>query len=210
MCGAALSLSAAPQNYRKLVGQQKEICGRVVEYTTAFKRRCDIALMIGERSKKWKFAAVVPKSSRQVLSAKPESYLLEDICVSGLVVEEDKKPYIKVENPEQLRIAKTSRPFAPDAARDCDDGVQLPKVLLEVKPEYSRAAMREKVQGAVVVEIVVAADGTVTDGRVIRSLHPDLDASALRSAKAWRFSSPTVHGQPAAMVVMIELTFRLT
>ena len=205
-----MSIGAAPQDYRKFVGQQKEFCGRVVEYTTAFKRRCDIALMIGQRSTKWKFAAVVPKSSRPALSAKPESYLFEDICVSGVVVEEGKKPYIKVENPEQLRMVKPSTLFAPDAARDCDEGTQLPKVLLEVKPEYTRAAMREKVQGAVLVEIVVAADGTVTDGRVLKALHPDLDASALRAAKAWRFSSPTVHGQPAAMVVMIELTFRLT
>ena len=209
VCGAVLSVSAAPQNYRKFVGQQKEFCGTVVEYATAFKRRCDVALMIGSRAKSWKFAAVVPRSSRQALSARPETYILQDICVSGTVVEENKKPYIKVEKPEQLRISKPSTPFAPDAARECDDGAVLPKILKEVKPEYSSAAMRAKVQGAVEVEVLVAADGTVADARVIHKLHPDLDASALQTTRAWRFGSPTVNGQPVPMVVTIELTFTL-
>ena len=209
ICGAALSLSAAPQDYRKHVGQHWKMCGTVVEYTEAFKRKCDVALMIGSRATNWKFAAVVPKSARQLLPAKPETYLLQDICVSGTVVEEKKKPYIKVEKAEQLQILKPVTPFAPDAARDCDEGAELPKLRKEVRPEYTRAAMQAKVEGVVELEALVGADGTVAGGRVFRSLHPDLDAAALRAVKGWKFTSPLVHGTPAPMVVVIELTFTL-
>lgn len=111
LAGAALSVGAAPQDYRKFVGQQKEFCGTVVEYTTAFKRRCDIALMIGSRARSWKFAAVVPRSSRQALSARPETYILQDICVSGTVVEENKKPYIKVEKPSSCESRSRRAPL---------------------------------------------------------------------------------------------------
>jgi TonB family protein len=208
-CAIALSIGAAPQDYRKFVGQQKQFCGRVVEYRDAFKRRCDIALLIGSRSTSWKFAAVVPKSARTALPRKPETYLLQDICVSGTVVEEKKKPYIKVETPEQLQNWKASEPFAPDAARECDGGAKLPKVLKEVKPQYSRAAMRAKVEGVVEVEVLIGADGSVADVRVVRELHPDLDASAARVVKEWQFTAPTVNGTPAPMAVLIELTFTL-
>ena len=85
----------------------------------------------------------------------------------------------------------------------------MPRIIKEVRPEYSRAAMRAKVQGAVELETLIAVDGTVTDVRVIRPLHADLDAAAIRSVKAWKFTTPTVHGVPTPMAVMIELTFTL-
>jgi len=209
LCSVAASFGAAPQDYRKFVGQEKQFCGKVVEVTEAFKRKCDLALMIGSPSSKWKFAAVVPASARKALPLRPEAYLLLDICVQGEVVEEKKKPYIRVEKPEQIQIWKASQPFAPDAARECDEGAEMPKVLKEVRPQYSSAAMRAKVQGVVELEAVIGADGIVTAARVVRPLHPDLDASALRSVRAWQFTSPTLHGVPAPMVAIIELTFTL-
>jgi TonB family protein len=151
----------------------------------------------------------VPKSARHSLSRSPETYLLQDICVSGTVVEEKKKPYVKIEKPEQLQMWKPSQPFAPDIARECDEGAKLPKVLKEVKPEYSNAAMRAKIEGVVEVEVVIGADGSVADVRVVRELHPDLDASAVRVVKEWQFTAPTVNGTPAPMAALIELTFRL-
>jgi TonB family protein len=208
LCSAALSLSAASQDYRKFVGQQKEICGKVVEVTDAFKRKCDVALMLGSRADKWKFAAVIPKSARGDVSVRPEAYLLTDLCVSGQVVEEKKKPYIKVESREQLRIAK-GQPFWPDAARSCDDGVEDPAVVTEVQPVYTRAAMQALAQGAVEVEALVGIDGAVADTRIVRRLHPDLDAQALAATRQWRFRPGTVKGVPAPMVVIIELTFTL-
>ena len=49
-------------------------------------------------------------------------------------------------------------------------GVTLPRVLHEVKPQYTEEAKRAGIQGTVLIECVVATDGSVTDPKVTRSL----------------------------------------
>jgi TonB family protein len=90
-------------------------------------------------------------------------------------------------------------------------GVINPRVLREVKPQYTADAMRAKVQGTVLLECVVLADGTVGRVDVVKSLDPTfgLDAEAVKAAKQWRFQPGTRFGEPVAVLVTIELTFTL-
>jgi protein TonB len=69
--------------------------------------------------------------------------------------------------------------------------------------------MREGVEGQVLLQAVVATDGSVGDARVIRGLHRDLDAEAVNAMRRWRFEPGTLNGQPAPVLVTIELTFTL-
>jgi TonB family protein len=91
------------------------------------------------------------------------------------------------------------------------NGVELPRVLREVRPNYTADAMRAKVQGTVWVEAVVLPDGTVGEATVVRSLDPTfgLDQEALKAARQWRFVPGTRFGQPVPVLVTIELTFTL-
>lgn len=91
------------------------------------------------------------------------------------------------------------------------NGVQVPRVLRDVKPQYTADAMRAKVQGSVWLECVVLADGSVGRIEVIRSLDPTfgLDQEAIKAAKQWRFAPGTRFGEPVAVLVTIELTFTL-
>ena len=50
------------------------------------------------------------------------------------------------------------------------DGVSLPRVLTEVRPQYTREAMDAKIQGTVLLTAVVLSSGDVGDVDVIRSL----------------------------------------
>jgi hypothetical protein len=50
------------------------------------------------------------------------------------------------------------------------NGVTIPRVLREVKPQYTSDAMRAKVQGTVLLECVVRPDGSVGDVQILRSL----------------------------------------
>jgi periplasmic protein TonB len=90
-------------------------------------------------------------------------------------------------------------------------GIELPRVLREVKPQYTPDAMRAKVQGTVVLECVVMPDGSVDQVQVIRSLDPvfGLDQEAVKAAKQWRFAPGTRQGEPVPVLVTIELTFTL-
>jgi TonB family protein len=90
-------------------------------------------------------------------------------------------------------------------------GIESPMVLREVKPQYTADAMRAKIQGIVVVECVIQADGTVDNVRVVKSLDPTfgLDQEAVKAARLWRFVPGKKQGQPVPVLVTIELAFNL-
>ena len=90
-------------------------------------------------------------------------------------------------------------------------GVINPRILREIKPQYTADAMRAKVQGTVLLECVVLPDGSVGRVDVVRSLDPTfgLDQEAVKAAKQWRFQPGTRFGEPVAVLVTIELTFTL-
>jgi periplasmic protein TonB len=90
-------------------------------------------------------------------------------------------------------------------------GIINPRVLREVKPQYTADAMRAKVQGTVLLECVVLPDGTVGRVDVVKSLDPTfgLDQEAIKAARQWRFAPGTRFGEPVAVLVTIELTFTL-
>ena len=91
------------------------------------------------------------------------------------------------------------------------NGVTLPRVLHEERPQYTSDAMRAKVQGTVLLECVVKPDGSVGDVQVIRSLDPTfgLDQQAVVAARKWRFAPGTRLGEAVPVLITIELTFTL-
>lgn len=90
-------------------------------------------------------------------------------------------------------------------------GISPPRVVREVKPQYTADAMRAKVQGVVWLECVVMPDGSVGDVRVTRPLDPvfGLDQEAIKAARQWRFMPGTKQGEPVPVLITIELTFTL-
>jgi periplasmic protein TonB len=91
------------------------------------------------------------------------------------------------------------------------NGVTLPRVLHEERPQYTSDAMRAKVQGTVLLECIVRPDGSVSDVQVIRSLDPTfgLDQQAVAAARKWRFAPGMRLGEPVPVLITIELTFTL-
>lgn len=66
-----------------------------------------------------------------------------------------------------------------------------------------------KLEGAVVVSLVVGKDGQPGDQRVIRSLGLGLDENAVACVSRWRFAPGTKDGQPVAVRATVEVNFRL-
>ena len=91
------------------------------------------------------------------------------------------------------------------------NGVTLPQVVREVKPEYTQEAKDAHIEGSVVVETIVQKDGNVGDVKIVRSLDPTygLDKEALKAAKQWKFKPGTKNGEPVPVRISIELTFTL-
>jgi len=84
-----------------------------------------------------------------------------------------------------------------------------PKPTHWAEAEYSDEARRKKIQGVVMVSVLVTEDGMPTDARVEKGLGYGLDQSALECVSRYRFIPATRDGQPIAARITIEVSFRL-
>jgi TonB family protein len=84
-----------------------------------------------------------------------------------------------------------------------------PRVLEKKEPEYTRDAVKRKIQGTVVLSIVIASDGLPENIRVRRSLDPGLDNNAVESVRQYRFAPATKNGEPVAVEATVEVNFRM-
>jgi protein TonB len=90
--------------------------------------------------------------------------------------------------------------------------VTQPRVLKIVQPAYTPEARAARVEGTVLLDVIVQADGHVGDEvKIVRSLDTKygLDEQAIAAAKQWLFAPAKQDGKPIAMHVTIEQTFRL-
>jgi protein TonB len=87
--------------------------------------------------------------------------------------------------------------------------VKPPTKVRDVKPEYPDEARAKKVQGVVIVEVLIDEDGSVADARILRSI-PDFDEVALGAVKQWRFVPTLLNGQATALLMTVTVNFTLS
>jgi TonB family protein len=86
--------------------------------------------------------------------------------------------------------------------------VTAPRLIREVKPTYTEDAVAHRIQGTVVLEVVVTRDGRPSQIRVVRSLDPEgLDEEAIAAVTQWRFDPGRLSGTPVDVLVTIMLDF---
>ena len=88
-------------------------------------------------------------------------------------------------------------------------GVSSPVPIFKPEPEYSEEARKAKFQGAVLLSIVIQADGSTSNIRVIRPLGLGLDDKAIEAVAKWKFRPSTKEGRPVAVTANVEVNFRL-
>jgi TonB family protein len=92
-----------------------------------------------------------------------------------------------------------------DQAKD----VVAPKVEHRVDAKYDDFAVRDKVQGAILLRVVVDSAGVPQRIAIARPLGYGLDASAVEAMRKWRFSAGTRGGTAVAVGVVVEEDFNL-
>ena len=92
-----------------------------------------------------------------------------------------------------------------------DPGVTLPKVISEVKPQYTADALRAKIQGTLIMTAVVRTDGAPGDIEITKSLDTKygLDKQAVAALRQWRFEPGLKDGKPVPVRVTVEMRFKL-
>lgn len=88
-------------------------------------------------------------------------------------------------------------------------GVTAPDLLKEVRPHYTEDARRQGIEGDVLLEIVVRADGSVGDVNVVQGLGGGLNRNAIDAVRQWRFSPARRHGAPVDVMVEVAVAFKL-
>ena len=88
-------------------------------------------------------------------------------------------------------------------------GVSAPRVIYKPDPEYSPEARQAKYQGTVILSLIVDPRGTPRDVHVAHSLGMGLDEKAAEAVRQWRFEPALKDGRPVAVLVDVEVNFRL-
>ncbi len=77
------------------------------------------------------------------------------------------------------------------------------------EPEYTPKAIAAKLNGSVLLSIVVDTAGVPRNIRVLRPLGMGLDEKAVEAVQQWRFKPGEKDGHPVATEAHVEVNFRL-
>lgn len=83
-----------------------------------------------------------------------------------------------------------------------------PRRVHDVPLTYPPIARAARVEGVVELDAVIAKDGTIKDV-IVRTGHPMLDQAAVAAVRQWRYSPPTLNGEPVEVVMLVRVEFRL-
>lgn len=86
---------------------------------------------------------------------------------------------------------------------------QAPRPSRRVRPDYSPAMLRERVEGVVAAYLLVAADGHVEDVRITEDIGADSREVATAALRRFRFEPARKNGQPVAVWILHRIRFEL-
>ncbi|MBI5280970.1 MAG: energy transducer TonB [Candidatus Solibacter usitatus] len=101
------------------------------------------------------------------------------------------------------------------------DGVSAPVPVYKTEPAYTQEAKDARIEGSIVLGIVVTVEGKVSEVRVLKTrlIQRDsgkeapsdlgLQEQAIKAVVAWKFKPGTKDGKPVAVAANVEMNFRL-
>jgi protein TonB len=113
-----------------------------------------------------------------------------------------------------VRATPTPLPAAPEAPRVPSGPVRVggdirePRKVKNVAPVYPDLARRARVQGVVILECTISAQGTVSDVKVLRG-QGMLDQAAIDAVRKWVYEPTLLNGTPVPVIMTVTVNFRL-
>jgi periplasmic protein TonB len=87
--------------------------------------------------------------------------------------------------------------------------VKAPQLVNRVEPSYPEAARKARMEGVVILEAIITANGNVEEVKVLKSMNPLLDAAATRAVQQWRYRPATLNGRAVRVYLTVTVTFNL-
>jgi TonB family protein len=110
--------------------------------------------------------------------------------------------------------AADERPLPPAAGAappqsPSGEAVVPPRRTRTVSPTYPDVARAAEIEGDVVLQATVGADGAVSDIVVVRRVHPLLDAAAVAAVRQYEYTPGRRNGVPVAVRIRTTVSFKL-
>ena len=86
--------------------------------------------------------------------------------------------------------------------------IREPKKFKHVPPVYPEIAQANRVQGVVILEVVIDPAGYVSDAKVLRSVDL-LDQAAVDAVRQWEFTPTLLNGVPVSVLMTVTVNFSL-
>jgi serine/threonine-protein kinase len=89
-----------------------------------------------------------------------------------------------------------------------DPDVVRPKTVKRVPAKYPEIAKKQKVEGAVMMNVLITETGKIGDVKVVSSASPLLDQAAIDAVRQWVFEPATKKGVKVKVWLPIQLSFK--
>lgn len=132
---------------------------------------------------------------------------VEDVHVKGIIKKDTRQKTtedrIDHSAQESIDLNHVTVPGVPQ-------NIAEPDLLFNPPPTYPRLSRKRSEEGLVLLDVLIVADGTVTDILITSSSgYPRLDRSAVETISEWRFRPATRNERPIAVRRMIPIVFKL-
>jgi TonB family protein len=87
--------------------------------------------------------------------------------------------------------------------------VSAPRVISRTDPAYTDEASAAKVEGTVLLSVVIGTDGVAHDINVVKGVGSGLDEKAVEAVQKWHFAPGTKDGEAVKVKAQIEVNFRM-
>ncbi len=88
-------------------------------------------------------------------------------------------------------------------------GITPPILRKQVRPIYTQDALSKKIEGTVVLEVVILKEGRIGDVRVVQGLGGGLNDQAITCVRQWVFVPAKLKGEPVNVVGDIAVDFNI-
>lgn len=170
----------------------------------------DRALQVVDEAIRLNPKAPMPRSLRMVV-AKQRASVTQDPEERARLLREIE---VAAQESSKMRGEKEPPPVSAEQAARFPKAIRVggnvapPLKTRDVRPQYPNAAREARVQGVVILEIVVAESGDVADARVLRSI-PALDEAAIEAVRQWQFRSTLLNGEAVPVILTVTVQFNL-
>ena len=125
----------------------------------------------------------------------------------------DSRPRASQNTVQQSGFGDADVPAPPSVRSHPAEASTAPGVPAEIiskpTPVYTQEARSLRIEGEVLLEVVLEASGSLRVVRVVRGLGHGLDDNAVKAAEQIRFKPATRNGQPADSTVVLHIIFQL-